>query len=235
LKPIALPDRRTDPRAGYALIEMLAALSIAVAILALLAQFTYQALRNWNRGESTIAAMEMLTSGLGRLRTDLALAVPMRPPGSDGDTVLFQGDVNRLLFVAATGFGPGDGGLELISITIGQDQEGTFVVRERGPVTSTAIPLRDPVLLLRGRMRVQFSYRGADGLPVNTWTERGELPKAVVVDIFGATGTTVFAAPVLLRLPINLSPVCLAGDPNENVPVVCPTRQRAAAPGRGRS
>lgn len=203
---------RADARAGFALIEMLAALTIAVAILALLAQFTSQSLRNWNRGESTIAVMEMLTSGLGRLKTDLALALPMRPPGTDSASVMFVGDAEKLVFVAATGFGAGDRGLELISITVTREQDGIAVVRQRGPVTTGPAPLADPVVLLRGRMQLQFSYRDDDGQILKTWSNRERLPKAVAVDIVNTAGVSVFPVPVVMKLPANLAAACIAGD-----------------------
>jgi len=225
LKPIASADSRSNLRAGFALLEMLAALAIAVALFAILAQFSNQAVRNWNRGESSIAAMEMLTRGLGRLGTDLTLALPMRPPGTDSPNVLFTGDNNQMMFVAATGFGAGDRGVELISVSVVKEDDGSGValVRQRGPVTTVPTPLRDPVVLMRGRIQVQFSYRDADGQTVQKWTDQRQLPKAVAVYVFGATGLPVFPVPVLLNLPTNLAASCLSGDDDSGG---CPTQQR---------
>jgi hypothetical protein len=221
LKPIASADPHADPRAGFALIEMLAALAIAVAVLALLAQFTAQTLRNWSRGESTIATMEMLTSGLGRLRADLAQALPMRPPGTDSESIIFSGEPNRLLFVS-TGSAAGDRGLALISVTVQEDQDGIAVIRERGSVATAGTLLRDPVILLRGRMRVQFSYRGPDGQPTATWTGQPQLPKAVAVDIFDLSGASVFPVPFVIPLPTNLLAACLSDD-YDTAPNECPS------------
>lgn len=202
---------RVDARAGFALIEMLAGLTIAVAILAVLAQFTSQALRNWNRGETSIAMMEMLTTGLGRLKADLALAQPMRPPGTDSGGVMFAGDARQLLFVAATGFGAADRGLELISITVTDAEDGIAVIRQRGPVVTGPAPLRDPVILLRGRMQMQFIYHDDSGQPLATWANRDRLPKAVAVDIRNSAGVSVFPVPVTMRLPTTIAALCLAG------------------------
>ena len=110
-------SRRADARAGFSLIETLAALAIAAAIFAVVAEFAGRALRTWNRGEVTISVMEMLTRGLGRLSTDLSLALPMSTPGTDGATVLFSGDANQMMFAAATGFSAGDRGVELLTIS----------------------------------------------------------------------------------------------------------------------
>ncbi|MPZ56885.1 MAG: hypothetical protein GEU91_10400 [Rhizobiales bacterium] len=199
-------------------------MTIAVAIVALLAQFTSQTLRNWNRGESTIAVMEMLTSGLGRLKADLTLALPMRVPGTDNPSVLFSGDAGKLMFVAATGFGAGDRGLELISITVAREEDGIVVVRERGPVSTAPGPLRDPVILLRGRMQVQFTYRDDDGQVLTNWSNRPQLPKAVAVNVFNTAGVSVFPVPLLITLPTNLAAACIAGgDEDGESGGVCPS------------
>jgi len=216
---------RADARAGFALLEMLAALTIAVAILGVLAQFTSITLRNWNRGESSIAAMEMLTSGLGRLKTDLALAIPMRPPGTDSTNVVFSGDAESLLFVAATGFGAGDGGVELVSVNVVKDESGIAVVRQRGRVTTGQTPLRDPVVLLRGNMQVQFSYYGYDGQPQPSWTNRDQLPKAVAVNILNPAGVAVFPVPLTMKLPTNMAAGCVDGDEGTGTGCTGPQRR----------
>lgn len=218
---------RADARAGFALLEMLAALTIAVAILGVLAQFTSQSLRNWNRGESTIAVMEMLTRGLARLRTDLSLAIPMRLPGSDSSTVVFSGDTGSLLFVAATGFGAGDRGVELLSINVVTEQDGIAIVRQRGQVTSGQTPLRDPVVLLRGRMQAQFSYLDNNGQTVATWKNRDQLPKAVSINILNQAGVAVFPVPFMMKLPTNQAAGCaVGGDPDGATGCPSPQQQR---------
>jgi general secretion pathway protein J len=202
---------RADARAGFALLEMLAALAIAVAMLGVLAQFTSLTMRNWNRGESTIAAMEMLTTGLARLRADLAMAIPMRPPGTDSTNVVFVGGADSLLFVAATGFGAGDRGVELLAINVTKNDDGIALVRQRGQVTSGQTPLRDPVVLLRGRMQVQFSYYDNDGQTLPTWSQRDQLPKAVGINVLNAAGVAVFPVPLMMKLPTNLAAGCAGG------------------------
>src|SRR5688500_3408724 len=108
--------RGSNPRAGFTLIETLAALAIAAAVFAVIAEFAGRTLRNWNYGDGVIASMEMITRGLGRLGTDLALALPMTPPGTDGSTVYFAGGPNRRVFVAATGFRIGDRAAALLNV-----------------------------------------------------------------------------------------------------------------------
>lgn len=216
MKPIgSAAHHSTDPQGGFALLEMLAALAIAVVIFAVLAQFSSQSVRYWNRGESSIEAMEMLTRGIGRMGIDLRQALPMRAPGTDTPSVLFTGEANQMQFVSATGFGAGNHGLELISIAVNKENDGISVIRTRGPVTTVPTPLRDPVVLLRGHMQVKFGYRGDDGQTVDSWTDRPQLPNVVAVYVYGPTGLPVFPVPALLRLPMNISASCLDGDADD--------------------
>lgn len=211
-----LVPNRADRRAGFTLIEALAALAIAGAIFAVVAELTSQMLRNWNRGATTITAMEMLTRGLGRLETDLSMALPMRAPGVDSKTVLFSGDERNLTFVAATGFNTGDRGLELITISVLTDQDGTSVVRQRGPISIPPQAQRDPVTLLKGRMQVRFSFRDATGAVLPAWNQQAELPRAVMVEVIGASGAPLFATTPALTLTTNYNVTCLFSDDDED-------------------
>lgn len=221
MKHTASPQRRAETRAGFSLIEMLAALAIAGAMIAVVSEFAGRAMRNWNRGEQTIAVMEMVTRGVGRLATDLSLVLPMPPPETDGSTVFFAGDPAHIQFVAVTGFGGGSKGVELLDIVAVADRDDTLVVRRRGPV---AIPaqLGDPVTLLRGRLQVRFSYSDRAGRRSATWAKKAELPAAVVVEFLNPAGGSVFATPFVLPIPTNFSIDCLiVGDEGSARPPRC--------------
>ena len=197
--------------AGFTLIETLAALAIAGAIFGVIAEFSGRLLLNWNRNDRTIAAMEMITRGLGRLGTDLTLALPMTPPGTDGSTAYFIGDPKHLMFVAATGFGVGDRGLELLDFAMNDNQDDFYLVRQRAPVSNPPTQLRDPVILLHGRMQVRFAYRDSAGSYSDTWAKRPDLPSAVAVQVIGANGP-IFPRPILFPVPVNYSVDCLSTD-----------------------
>jgi general secretion pathway protein J len=203
--------RRSNARAGFSLIETLAALAIAGAIFAVISEFSGRLLLNWNRNDSTISVMEMLTRGLGRLGTDLSLIVPMAPPGSDGSITYFTGDPTRLTFVAATGFGIGDRGLELLDFSMVDNKDDFYLVRQRAPVSNPPSQFRDSVMLLHGRMQARFSYRDRDGKFVDTWNKRPDIPTAVAVQLFGASGP-IFPRPLIFPIPVSLSVDCLLED-----------------------
>lgn len=212
--------RRSSASAGFTLIETLAALAIAGAMFAVIAEFSGRTLRNWHHGESTIAVMEMLTRGLGRLQIDLASAVPMSPPGTDGSTVYFSGDASRLRFVAATGFGVGNNGLELLNIAATPDHDDVLLVRRRGPVLNPPAQMRDPVVLMRGRIQVRFAYRDAAGQTFKAWTNRPNLPAAVLVQVLAQDGTPIFPSVFVVPVPVSLGVDCL-GEQSEQTPPHC--------------
>jgi general secretion pathway protein J len=221
LKQPALPVRR-DSRAGFTLLETLAALAIAAAAFAVIVDFSMRTLRNWNRGDQAIAAMEMITRGVGRMQVDLATSLPISVPGGDGAAVLFKGDANSLAFVTATGFGSGHRGVELISISQLKDGDDTALIRTRGPVANPQPELKDPVVLMKGRLQVRFSFRDRNGKSFPTWIEQPELPVAVAVEIFGAQGNPIFPVPMLISLPQNYSAECFNPPADKaNIQVRC--------------
>lgn len=227
MQPTGSADRRNNARAGFTLLETLVALAIAAAAFAVIVDFSMRTLRNWHRGDQAIAAMEMLTRSIGRLQTDLAVSLPIGAPGGDGSTVLFKGDANNLVFVAATGFGSGNRGVELISVSALADRDGVALVRSRGPLANPQPELRDPVVLMRGRMQVRFSYRDRNGKTTPTWVEQPELPAAVAIEIFGAEGNPVMPVAALLNLPQNYSVECFNPTVGQsNIQVRCSIQER---------
>lgn len=201
--------RSRSANAGFTLIETLAALAIAGAIFAVIAEFAGRTLRNWNHGAATIAVMEMLTRGLGRMQIDLDSVLPMSPPGTDGSTVYFAGNASAMRFVAATGFGVGNRGVELLNISAKADNDDLMVMRERGPVLNPATQFSDPVVLMRGRIQVRFAYRDSSGQVTDTWGNRPDLPSAVLVRVLGKDGAPVFPSAFVLPVPVSLGADCL--------------------------
>jgi prepilin-type N-terminal cleavage/methylation domain-containing protein len=228
-----LKSARRASNAGFSLIETLAALAIAGAVFAVISEFSGRLLLNWNRSESTISVMEMLTRGLGRMGTDLTLALPMSPPGTDGSVAYFSGDATRLTFVAATGFGVGDRGLELLDFSMVDNKDDFYLVRQRAPVSNPPSQFKDPVMLLHGRMQVRFSFRDSDGKFLDTWSKRPDMPSAVGVQVIGASGP-IFPRPLIFPVPVNLSVDCLLSDGETARPARCANRQQQQdeAPGQ---
>lgn len=222
MRHFSLRNPSSNRRRGFSLIEVMVALAIAAAAFAVIAEFAGRTLRNWNRGSSTIAVMEMLTRGLGRMGTDLSLAVAMTPPGTDGSTVYFIGDAGHMLFAAATGFGAGNRGLELINISAIADHDEVQLIRSRGPVANPPPTFRDPVTLLNGRMTLRFAYRDRTGRVTDTWAKKAELPSAVTVAVFGPTGAPIFPAALVFPLRVNGSIDCLdSGGADQVKPPRC--------------
>jgi hypothetical protein len=118
------------------------------------------------------------------------------------------------MFVAATGFAAGDRGLELVAINIVPEGDEIRLLRRRGPVADPPV-LRDPVVLMQGRMRLRFTYRDRNGLPVAAWTARPQNPSAVDLEIMDMHGRPVFPVAISFKLAVDLSADCLAPQDDE--------------------
>jgi general secretion pathway protein J len=209
LKPFASAPRRPDDRAGFTLIEALAALTVAVLLLAAVAQLSALVLHNWRRGQAATDVLEMLTTAHRRLTADLGSALPIGVPGSTSPMVLFRGHPTSMLFVAATGWRAGDRGLELVSVDVIEQGDTTYLVRRRGPAASLAAQLSDPVVLVKGRMLISFAYNDRVARRHPVWDGRPSLPASVEVQVRTRNGESVMPAPMVIQLPVNLAVECL--------------------------
>jgi len=197
------------------LVEALAALVIAAAIIAIIASVAGQTLRNWNRGQGTIGGIEMATRGLARLSLDLAATIPMRVPGSDSGELLFRGDARTVMFVAATGFAAGNRGEELIGFRTITENSKVTLVRERGPISGLGNVMGDPVVLLSGPLQFRFFYRDRDGRRLDSWIHRRDLPIAIELEVRTTAGTPVLPAAAVLTVPVNYGVDCLIAETDD--------------------
>ena len=204
---------QSGPRAGFMLIEALAALTIAVVAFAVIAQFASSAFHNWSRGRAGAAVLDMITTGLAQLDRDLRQALPVPSKRAPGAGVLFRGEPELLQFASATGLRPGDLGVEVISVRALADRGGTALVRRRSPLSAGLEATGgDPVVLMQGRLTVRFAFRDAQGKSWPTWIDRPTLPSAVEIELLHADGTRLFGAPQILVLPSSYSADCLDPD-----------------------
>jgi len=216
-----MSSRRPRPgpegrRAGFSLLEVLAALAITVLLVVAFAPFASQLVLTWGRGTRTAEFVDMLTRANDRIERDLLASVPMTITRGDKTSMLFRGGPGHVMFASATGFGVGRGGLELVSIGIEQDgPNATVLVRRRAPMRDAALApsgFRDPVTLLAGPYRYRFSFVAADGTRVATWQDRPDMPARVELAIV-AGDRPVLPAALSFFVPANLSAACITDVP----------------------
>ena len=220
---------RSDDRsrnAGFSLIEVMAALVVTCLLMMGFTPFVNQLLSTWERGSTIGVVVDMTSRGIGQLRKDLRHAVPLA--GRSG-MVAFRGDELYFEFPAATGFGTGRGGVEMIAISAEQLGGGkmALVRRHSGHVpTESGAEFKDPVVLFSGNLQYIFRYIAQDGTQHSTWNDHPDLPVRIEVDILEGR------EPVLptLELPLyaDMSVVCLLqpGAPG------CPRTPEAATQGQ---
>jgi hypothetical protein len=128
-----------------------------------------------------------------------------------------------MTFVAATGFGVGDRGLELINVSVSGEGDNIFLTRVRSPVSNPPQQFRDPVVLLQGKMQARFIYMDRTGKAFETWANRPNLPAAVAVQLDVPQRGPLFPRPVILPIPVNTSVDCIAisEDEGEEKPPRC--------------
>ncbi len=211
--------RRGPPasgRAGFSLLEVLVAMAITVLLVVTFAPFASQLILTWGRGARTAELVDMLTRGNDRLARDLLAVVPMTLTRGERTSMIFRGGPGYLMFATATGFGPGRGGIELVSVGIEQDgAAGQAIVRRRSPLRDEAIAasgFKDPVTLLTGPYQYRFDYVAADGTKVGEWQDRLDMPARVELTILTPTGP-LLPLPLSYFVPADLSAACITDEP----------------------
>jgi prepilin-type N-terminal cleavage/methylation domain-containing protein len=158
-----------ERRAGFTLVEMLAALAITAMVIMSMGALLYQTTFFFDRGTRTVDQSEQLALAVDSLKRDFAAArfVVQRYP--DGIRAAFTGTPGgddasaKVLFVTAGGKGPGAQGAEAVSMTIERGEDSVQLVRRRsawaGPhMRLEDVRLGDPVVLLKGKFAISFKF-----------------------------------------------------------------------------
>lgn len=210
--------RRGGARAGFSLIEVLAALTITALVIGAFSPFVAQLIHGWGRGARIAEMADMLQTATARIDRDIVGAVPLLLTRNDETTVLFKGTESYLLFVSATGLGRGRLGLELLSFSVEPDGDARALVRRHGRLgTDPDNPegLRDPVPLISGRFRITLAYRPKSGDAVKLWENRTELPAAIEVTLTDPSGVPVLPAPLVFAFAADYPAACIADEAPE--------------------
>ena len=180
-----MSTRADDPRAGFTLLEALAAMVLMGLLVSALAAMTSQWLPNWDRGLHRIQRSESLSVALDRISADIAASEFIRPDGQ-AKSVVFDGS-DTSITLARIAAGPHRGrGLDLIRIAEAGDGDGVSLMRTRAtfaPGGASSENFSDPIVLLQAPYRVSFAYAGADRMWQSSWRNAERLPAAVRVTV----------------------------------------------------
>jgi general secretion pathway protein J len=192
---------------GFTLVELLIALAIVGALVAIAFGGLRVAVASWRQGEDRAEAHQHVRSVALTLARALSAAYPYRASRSDGPepVVLFEGTESRLEFVTQAAPFPGAAPIAFTAVVLTFDEAGEagLVVRQRAlpnhdPFTEAAIVYRDPSVTA-----LRFAYLDEAGEWQATWdvTETRTTPRAVRVTVATAlNGRTEELPPLTVSL-----------------------------------
>lgn len=212
---------RRKRRAGFTLIESLAALAITSLVVLSCGALLRESGYFFDRGTRAIDETERFASAVNRLKRDFASARFVPEAGGKAAGAAFTGQSEKIVFVAAGR--EASTGEEAVEYAVESTDGEERLVRRRapwpGPLSRLSdIEPQDPVVLLRGSFSISFVYAQAarDGALVwrDEWSGADGLPHAVRVKLIdSATGADFLATDEFL-IRANAPMTCASGKEN---------------------
>ena len=201
--------RKHSAQAGFTLIEALVSLVLATMLFGGLALYTGTWLRQWqgmiDRGgqEDTVAVI------LDRMVEDLEAAQPIYSNLGGAAAIRFTGNAEVVTFVRpALGYEP-RAGLDDITYSMGRAGADKALIRARRDHMVSGGG--EDLPLVRGDLKLSFSYAGPDGALSPEWTSINRMPSLVHIEISGSSPRP-WRQWAYARLRVELPARCGAAD-----------------------
>lgn len=212
-------------RAGFTLVETLAALAIAAMVLMSLGTLIRQGVLFFDRGTRAVDVNEQLALAIDSLDHDFAAARFVVQRDATSAVVAFAAEPGsadgppKVTFITAGGRASGPQGEEVVSLSIEESDGATQLVRRRAVWRGPRMHLdearpRDAVILLKGPLSMSFHFakQGEDGRIAwqDHWKGETELPHSVRLAVHdNATGVDLAGAEFPIRA--DAPPACTSG------------------------
>lgn len=192
------------------MIEVLAALALTAAMVAVVIPLAVQLIARWWTGEADITSADAWMQAQLRLSDDLAQAVPMSISGPAGLGAGFRADATSVRFVR-----PGIGSrsamdLDTVTLSVESMASGDVLYRSDVPYAEESFAAGrgngGRTVVLAGPFRLQFRAVGTDGAMRTKWIGDMALPVRMVLLVraidSGYVPATSFALPIIARTPL---------------------------------
>lgn len=206
-------DRRPSrgPRAGFTLIEVLAALVVTGALVAVVLPYAARLATHWWVGETAVEAADGWMQAVGRMGDDLSQAVPYGLGPSSAPAFLAGPDTVSFVRPALGG----GAGLETVVYAVRSSSAGSALVRTSrafDPDTFGRVAGGTPATLIDGPFRLRLVEVARDGARRRNWSAADGMPAAVELSVTAPGRVPIPVAPVLMPIAAR-APAAKAGSP----------------------
>lgn len=209
-------------RAGFTLVELLAALAIGAVVLVGIAALVRTVGLSFDRGTRGVANAERVLLAVQRLSADFASVrylLRQKEPGT-ALAALFSGRPDEVVIVTAGHVAIGRRDDELLFLQVEQAGETARLVRRRTPFPGARVPLDgivpgDPVVLLEGPLTLSFAFSADTSLPLtwtDRWADRAEPPRRVRLIARDRASGADLLPPLIFTIRADAPPSCAAPD-----------------------
>jgi prepilin-type N-terminal cleavage/methylation domain-containing protein len=198
-------SRPSDRQAGFTLIEVLAALVITAALVAVVLPFAGRLVERWRAGQGAVDAADAWMQAVARLSDDLAEAVPMQVGQTGQGNFVFRAGPQEVTFVRPALGDAREAALETVTYAITVDRSGSHLVR-RAHAFSTGGPDGadgagpSTAAILDAPYTFRFSAIGRDGRRQDRWTDPKTLPVRLELRVTGDDRTVPPVRRIVLPL-----------------------------------
>ncbi len=188
-------SRRTDPRAGFTLIEVLAGLFITGLFIMTVLPFVTRLIGTAWSGEANMMTADQWMRASARLSADFGEAVPLSIHQGDKAVPAFRAQSDRVQFVRRSLAGDRTG-LQIVTLRIEADSEGEGLVRSASPYSEEAFNSDsadggEEVALLKTPYHLRFR--------VDDPKNPNDLPDKVELVVDGGPGDIPFVFSIVAR------------------------------------
>lgn len=176
---------------GFTLIEVLLAMSLMATIMALAYGGLRASTRAAFRGEEMIANIQNMRMVHQFVRRQLNQVLPLAYMSDALDRISFEGETDRITFVASMPGYLGFGGPQVQSLALERGNDGLELVLRHLPLAASfdgALEDTEAIVLLEGIESGQFTFLGRDELGdigewEASWEEVEIPPEAISLDL----------------------------------------------------